>query len=89
MISQSFDTFFLFKFSSPFEDLNQMISFKPTLYQDVQSSQTKDEDLLLKYVHTNPEVRLNLLLNHPQIYGFVYIVNGILTKAFLPKKTVD
>ena len=65
-----------------------MISFEP-VHQEPQSSDNEDEDLLLKFVHTNPEVRLNLLLNHPKIFGFVYIVDGILTKAFLPKKSVD
>ena len=66
-----------------------MISFELSPNQDLQAFQTDDEDLLLKFVHTNPEVRLNLLLNHPKIYGFVYILDGILTKAFLPKKSVD
>ena len=66
-----------------------MISFEPTLHQEPQSSDTEDEDLLLKFVHANPEVSLNLLLNHPKIYGFVYIVDGILIKAFLPRKSVD
>ena len=66
-----------------------MISFEPLQNNDLQSSPSTQEDLLLKFVHTNPEVRINLLLNHPEIYGFVYIIDGILTKAFLPKKSVD
>ena len=37
----------------------------------------------------NPQVRLNILLNHPQVYGFVFILDRILTKAFLPRKTID
>ena len=47
------------------------------------------EDPLDLFLNANPDTRLNILLNHPLVYGFVYIMDETITKAFLPKQTID
>ena len=47
------------------------------------------EDPLTLFLEANPDTRLNILLNHPLVYGFVYIIDQTITKAFLPRQTID
>jgi hypothetical protein len=41
------------------------------------------------YFESDSDTRANILLNHPQVIGFVYFNEGSVTKAFLPKRIID
>ena len=43
-------------------------------------------DLFLK---GDVETRGDVILNHPDVIGFVYLNDDIITKAFLPKKVIN
>ena len=39
------------------------------------------------YINGDKSVRTDVLFNHVHVIGFLYIQDGIITKAFLPKRT--
>ena len=41
------------------------------------------------YINGDKSVRTDVLFNHVHVIGFLYIQDGIITKAFLPKRTTD
>ena len=41
------------------------------------------------FLSSDRETRLNILTSHPQVIGFVYLYEGSITKAFLPKQVID
>ena len=41
------------------------------------------------FLSSDRETRLNILTNHPQVIGFVYLYENAITKAFLPKQVID
>ena len=64
-----------------------MSSFEGILNSDTDiSSGTNPIELFLS---SDRETRLNILTSHPQVVGFVYLYEGSLTKAFLPKQFID
>ena len=64
-------------------------SFDPPSSPDDCYATAEVEDPLALYLDANPETRSNILLNHPLVYGFVYIMDGLITKAFLPRQAID
>ena len=52
------------------------------------ASYTDDHPLYL-FLNGTVSMRSNVILDHPDVIGFVYINDGTLTKAFLPKKVVN
>ena len=64
-------------------------SFEPPSSPNDCYTTAEFEDPLALYLNANPETRANIILNHPLVYGFVYIIDGIITKAFLPKQSID
>ena len=47
------------------------------------------ENPLELFVKGDTEMRGEIILNHPDVIGFVYINDDVITKAFLPKKMVN
>ena len=41
------------------------------------------------YIQGDAEIRSDVILNHPDVIGFVYLNDNIVTKAFLPKKVIN
>ena len=41
------------------------------------------------FMHGDAETRSDVILNHPDVLGFVYLNDDVITKAFLPKKVVN
>ena len=41
------------------------------------------------YLTSNRETRLNILVNHPQVYGFIHFYEDTITKVFLPRRLID
>ena len=41
------------------------------------------------FLQGNVKTRSNVLLNHPDVIGFIYLNDDVLTKAFLPKRVVN
>ena len=41
------------------------------------------------YVEGNLEIRTDVILNHPDVIGFVFLYEDVVTKAFLPTKVVN
>ena len=64
-------------------------SFEPTSSPNDCYTTAEYEDPIALYLDANPETRANIILNHPLVYGFVYILDGLITKAFLPKQSID
>ena len=52
-------------------------------------SYADDTHPLYLFLEGNIETRSNVLLNHPDVTGFIYLNDDILTKAFLPKRVVN
>ena len=52
-------------------------------------SYSEDNDPLYLFLEGNIEMRSNVLLNHPDVTGFIYLNDDIVTKAFLPKRVVN
>ena len=48
-----------------------------------------DQNPINIYIQGNAETRSDVILNHPDVIGFVYFNNNIVTKAFLPKKVIN
>ena len=44
---------------------------------------------LYLFLEGNVETRSNVLLNHPDVTGFIYMQDDVVTKAFLPKRVVN
>ena len=41
------------------------------------------------YLRGNLETRSDIIINHPDVAGYLYLHDGILSKAYFPKKVVD
>ena len=48
-----------------------------------------DSHPMILYLSGDPEMREEILLNHPEVLGFVYLHEDSITKAFLLKKVVN
>ena len=48
-----------------------------------------DQNPINIYIQGNAETRSDVILNHPDVIGFVYLNENIVTKAFLPKKVIN
>ena len=48
-----------------------------------------DSHLLFFYLHGTVQLRSDIILNHPDVTGFVYLYDDVITKAFLPKKIIN
>ena len=47
------------------------------------------ENPLDLFIEGDTEMRGEILLNHPDVTGFIYLNDDVITKAFLPKKMVN
>ena len=48
-----------------------------------------DSHPLFLYLHGTVQLRSDIILNHPDVTGFVYLHDDVITKAFLPKKIIN
>ena len=48
-----------------------------------------DSHLLFLYLQGMVQIRSDIILNHPDVTGFVYLNEDVITKAFLPKKIIN
>ena len=46
-----------------------------------------DSHPLYIFLQGNVQVRGDVILNHPDVLGFIYLHDGVARKAFLPKKS--
>ena len=64
-----------------------MTSFEGNQNPDIDiSAGTNPIELFLS---SDRETRLNILTSHPQVVGFVYLYEDLITKASLPKQVID
>lgn len=47
------------------------------------------ENPLELFIKGDTEMRGEIILNHPDVIGYVYLNDDVITKAFLPKKMVN
>ena len=47
------------------------------------------ENPLELFIEGDTEMRGEIILNHPDVIGFIYLNDDVITKAFLPKKMVN
>ena len=65
-----------------------MDSFEPSSPNDI-FTETGLHNPIDLYFESDLDTRVNILLNHPQVIGFVYFNEGSVVKAFLPKRIID
>ena len=53
------------------------------------ASYTNDLHPLYMFLNGDLDTRAEIILNHPDVIGFVYLHDDNITKAFLPKKVVN
>ena len=49
----------------------------------------KNQNPIKLFVEEHTDTRSEVLLNHPEVLGFVYIHQDVITKAFFPRKVVN
>ena len=64
-------------------------TFEPSSPNDIIHETDLGQNPIDLYFESDSDTRANILLNHPQVIGFVYFNEGSVTKAFLPKRIID
>ena len=50
---------------------------------------SEEDHLLYMYLEGDTEVRVDIILTHPDVIGLTYTHNDTVVKVYLPKKVVD
>ena len=56
---------------------------------DPPPSYTEEEHPLALFLSGDAETREDIILSHPDVIGFLFIHEGVVSKAFLPQKIIN